>query len=413
MAISLTLFSFVKTLYFAQYVIPVKLLKYQNNYYLFGNYNYNSFLIKLNNFKVVVYSKIIYNTNISDVIIKNDTIIIFSSYPYFSIVKLTTDGNLISSITYEAYSSINYKFFSDVFGSLYLTSGNYIIKLKPNLKIDWINAYNNVDFCNGTNDFYILCRYNYSDLAILKIDLNGNILKSKAFGPYNNTFPLKIIRIKDKIYVFSQFTDISLKYYIFISKVDSSLNQVFWAKIYKTRDNINLYVSDILEIDNKFLIMGSYYNDIFYFLIDTLGNLIFSKRSNNLALEQYPYGYENSIYFYNQDSLSLFELNTVDGSSCLNDTNLIIDVFDISVKPFYNISLSYNSINPNLVNYPISSLDISVYENSYCKVDIYEKNSNNSYKKEIYDINGRFSNCNSKKIYIIKEGKKVRKVLNF
>jgi len=61
MVITLALFSFVKTIYFSNNVIGTKIIIYQNNYYIFGNVLSNAFVIKLNQFKTTIWSKVIYN----------------------------------------------------------------------------------------------------------------------------------------------------------------------------------------------------------------------------------------------------------------------------------------------------------------------------------------------------------------
>jgi len=409
MGITLVLFNFVKTIYFSNYVLGIKIIIYQNNYYIFGNVQSNAFIIKLNQFKTTIWSKAIYNVNISDAIIRNDTIFLFSNYPFFSIIKVDKDGNLISSITYSSSEVFDKNFFSDVFGNLYLTSGNIILKLNNLGRIIFSKSLSNVDYCNGTNDFYLLCRYNFQDLAILKIDINGNILKSKLFGLYNSTFPIKLFRINDKLYVFSQFTDISQKYFIFVASLDTSLNQVFWSKIYKTIDNINLYVSSVELLNGKFIISGNYFNDIFFFAIDTFGNLLFSRRSKNIALEQNPKIFNNTILFYNQDSLSIFDFNLNDGSSCILDTILPLNVYNIPTKPIQNVSIFSNDYDYSIIDYPISGINFLVYENSYCKVSIFE---NEKFKnvKNLYNLDGSISNCSKNfKIYI-SNGRKILKL---
>jgi len=410
MVITLALFSFVKTIYFSNDVIGTKIIIYQNNYYVFGNVLSNAFVIKLNQFKTAIWSKVIYNVNISDAVIYKDTIFLFTNFPFFSIIKMDKDGNLINSITYSSNESFDKIFFSDAFGNLYLTSGNIILKINHLGRIMFSKSLSNVDYCNGTNDFYLLCRYNFQDLAIIKIDINGNILKSKSFGLYNLTFPIKLFRINGKFYVFSQYSDISNKYFIFIASLDTSLNQVLWSKIYKPVDNINLYVSSVELIDNKFIIAGNHFNDIFFISIDTLGNLLFSRKSKSLALEQNPKIFNNTILFYNQDSLSIFDFNVNDGSSCILDTILPLIIYNISTKPFQNISINSSDYEYSILDYPISEIDISVYENSYCKVSVSEKQSVNNFRN-FYSLNGAVSNCNLKnfKIYLSK-GKKILKV---
>ena len=409
MVITLTLFNFVKTIYFSNNAIGMKIISYQNNYYIFGNVQSNAFIIKLNQYRTAIWSKAIYNISISDAIIINDTIFLFSSYPFFSIVKVDKDGNLISSITYNSSETFDKIFFSDIFGNLYLTSGNIILKLNKLGKIIFSKSFSNVDYCSGTIDFYLLCRYNFQDLAILKVDINGNILKSKSFGLYNSTFPIKLFRINKKIYVFSQFTDISQKYFIFIASLDTSLNQVFWSKVYKANDNINLYVSSVEFINDKFIISGNYFNDIFFFGIDTLGNLLFSRRSKSLALEQNPKIFKNTILFYNQDSLSIFDFDLNDGSSCLLDTILPLNVYNISTKPIQNISIFSNDYEYSIINYPISSVDFLVYENSYCKVSISENEKIKNFKN-FYNLNGSISNCSKNFRIYISNGKKILKL---
>jgi hypothetical protein len=410
MVITLALFSFVKTIYFSNDVIGTKIIIYQNNYYIFGNVLSNAFVIKLNQFKTAIWSKVIYNVNISDAVIYKDTIFLFTNFPFFSIIKMDKDGNLINSITYSSSESFDKIFFSDVFGNLYLTSGNIILKINHLGRIMFSKSLSNVDYCNGTNDFYLLCRYNFQDLAIIKIDINGNILKSKSFGLYNSTFPIKLFRINGKFYVFSQYSDISYKYFIFVASLDTSLNQVFWSKIYKPVDNINLYVSSVEIIDNKFIIAGNHFNDIFFISIDTLGNLLFSRKSKSLALEQNPKIFNNTILFYNQDSLSIFDFNVNDGSSCILDTILPLIIYNISTKPIENISINSSDYEYSILDYPISEIDISVYENSYCKVSVSEKQSVDNFRN-FYSLNGAVSNCNLKnyKIYLSK-GKKILKV---
>ncbi|MDT7879390.1 MAG: hypothetical protein RQ990_00850 [Candidatus Hydrothermia bacterium] len=410
MVITLALFSFVKTIYFSNDVIGTKIIIYQNNYYVFGNVLSNAFVIKLNQFKTAIWSKVIYNVNISDAVIYKDTIFLFTNFPFFSIIKMDKDGNLSTSITYSSNESFDKIFFSDAFGNLYLTSGNIILKINHLGRIMFSKSLSNVDYCNGTNDFYLLCRYNFQDLAIIKIDINGNILKSKSFGLYNSTFPIKLFRINGKFYVFSQYSDISNKYFIFIASLDTSLNQVLWSKIYKPVDNINLYVSSVELIDNKFIIAGNHFNDIFFISIDTLGNLLFSRKSKSLALEQNPKIFNNTILFYNQDSLSIFDFNVNDGSSCILDTILPLIIYNISTKPFQNISINSSDYEYSILDYPISEIDISVYENSYCKVSVSEKQSVNNFRN-FYSLNGAVSNCNLKnfKIYLSK-GKKILKV---
>jgi hypothetical protein len=410
MVITLALFSFVKTIYFSNDVIGTKIIIYQNNYYIFGNVLSNAFVMKLNQFKTAIWSKVIYNVNISDAVIYKDTIFLFTNFPFFSIIKMDKDGNLINSITYSSSESFDKIFFSDAFGNLYLTSGNIILKINHLGRIMFSKFLSNVDYCNGTNDFYLLCRYNFQDLAIIKIDINGNILKSKSFGLYNSTFPIKLFRINGKFYVFSQYSDISNKYFIFIASLDTSLNQVFWGKIYKPVDNINLYVSSVELIDNKFIIAGNHFNDIFFISIDTLGNLLFSRKSKSLALEQNPKIFNNTILFYNQDSLSIFDFNVNDGSSCILDTILPLIIYNISTKPFQNISINSSDYEYSILDYPISEIDISVYENSYCKVSVSEKQSVDNFRN-FYSLNGAVSNCNLKnfKIYLSKS-KKILKV---
>jgi hypothetical protein len=410
MVITLALFSFVKTIYFSNDVIGTKIIIYQNSYYIFGNVLSNAFVIKLNQFKTTIWSKVIYNVNISDAVIYKDTIFLFTNFPFFSIIKMDKDGNLINSITYSSSESFDKIFFSDAFENLYLTSGNIILKINHLGRIMFSKSLSNVDYCNGTNDFYLLCRYNFQDLAIIKIDINGNILKSKSFGLYNSTFPIKLFRINGKFYVFSQYSDISNKYFIFIASLDTSLNQVFWSKIYKSVDNISLYISSVELIDNKFIIAGNHFNDIFFISIDTLGNLLFSRKSKSLALEQNPKIFNNTILFYNQDSLSIFDFNVNDGSSCILDTILPLIIYNISTKPFQNISINSSDYEYSILDYPISEIDISVYENSYCKVSVSEKQSVNNFRN-FYSLNGAVSNCNLKnfKIYLSK-GKKILKV---
>jgi len=410
MVITLALFSFVKTIYFSNDVIGTKIIIYQNNYYIFGNVLSNAFVIKLNQFKTAIWSKVIYNVNISDAVIYKDTIFLFTNFPFFSIIKMDKDGNLINSITYSSSESFDKIFFSDAFENLYLTSGNIILKINHLGRIMFSKSLSNVDYCNGTNDFYLLCRYNFQDLAIIKIDINGNILKSKSFGLYNSTFPIKLFRINGKFYVFSQYSDISNKYFIFIASLDTSLNQVFWSKIYKPVDNINLYVSSVEIIDNKFIIAGNHFNDIFFISIDTLGNLLFSRKSKSLALEQNPKIFNNTILFYNQDSLSIFDFNVNDGSSCILDTILPLSIYNISTKPIQNVSIISSDYEYSILDYPISEIDISVYENSYCKVSVSEKQRVDNFRN-FYSLNGAVSNCNLKnfKIYLSK-GKKILKV---
>jgi len=410
MVITLALFSFVKTIYFSNDVIGTKIIIYQNSYYIFGNVLSNAFVIKLNQFKTTIWSKVIYNVNISDAVIYKDTIFLFINFPFFSIIKMDKDGNLINSITYSSSESFDKIFFSDAFGNLYLTSGNIILKINHLGKIMFSKSLSNVDYCNGTNDFYLLCRYNFQDLAIIKIDINGNILKSKSFGLYNSTFPIKLFRINGKFYVFSQYSDISNKYFIFIASLDTSLNQVLWSKIYKPVDNINLYISSVELIDNKFIIAGNHFNDIFFISIDTLGNLLFSRKSKSLALEQNPKIFNNTILFYNQDSLSIFDFNVNDGSSCILDTILPLSIYNISTKPFQNISINSSDYEYSILDYPISEINISVYENSYCKVSVSEKQSVDNFRN-FYSLNGAVSNCNLKnfKIYLSK-GRKILKV---
>jgi hypothetical protein len=410
MVITLALFSFVKTIYFSNNVLGTKIIIYQNNYYIFGNVLSNAFVIRLNQFKTAIWSKVIYNVNISDAVIYKDTIFLFTNFPFFSIIKMDKDGNLINSITYSSSESFDKIFFSDAFGNLYLTSGNIILKINHLGKIMFSKSLSNVDYCNGTNDFYLLCRYNFQDLAIIKIDINGNILKSKSFGLYNSTFPIKLFRINGKFYVFSQYSDISNKYFIFIASLDTSLNQVLWSKIYKPVDNINLYVSSVEIIDDKFIIAGNHFNDIFFISIDTLGNLLFSRKSKSLALEQNPKIFNNTILFYNQDSLSIFDFNVNDGSSCILDTILPLSIYNISTKPIENISINSSDYEYSILDYPISEIDISVYENSYCKVSVSEKQSVDNFRN-FYSLNGAVSNCNLKnfKIYLSK-GKKILKV---
>jgi hypothetical protein len=410
MVITLTLFSFVKTIYFSNNVLVTKIIIYQNNYYIFGNVLSNAFVIKLNQFKTAIWSKVIYNVNISDAVIYKDTIFLFTNFPFFSIIKMDKDGNLITSITYSSSESFDKIFFSGVFGNLYLTSGNIILKINHLGKIMFSKSLSNVDYCKGTDDFYLLCRYNFQDLAIIKIDINGNILKSKSFGLYNSTFPIKLFRINGKFYVFSQYSDISNKYFIFIASLDTSLNQVFWSKIYKPVDNINLYISSVEIIDNKFIIAGNHFNDIFFISIDTLGNLLFSRKSKSLALEQNPKIFNNTILFYNQDSLSIFDFNVNDGSSCILDTILPLSIYNISTKPIQNVSIISSDYEYSILDYPISEIDISVYENSYCKVSVSEKQGVDNFRN-FYSLNGAVSNCNLKnfKIYLSK-GKKILKV---
>ena len=410
MVITLALFSFVKTIYFSNNVIGTKIIIYQNSYYIFGNVLSNAFVIKLNQFKTTIWSKVIYNVNISDAVIYKDTIFLFTNFPFFSIIKMDKDGNLINSITYSSSESFDKIFFSDAFGNLYLTSGNIILKINHLGRIMFSKSLSNVDYCNGTNDFYLLCRYNFQDLAVIKIDINGNILKSKSFGLYNSTFPIKLFRINGKFYVFSQYSDISNKYFIFIASLDTSLNQVLWSKIYKPVDNINLYISSVEIIDNKFIIAGNHFNDIFFISIDTLGNLLFSRKSKSLALEQNPKIFNNTILFYNQDSLSIFDFNVNDGSSCILDTILPLSIYNISTKPFQNISINSSDYEYSILDYPISEINISVYENSYCKVSVSEKQSVDNFRN-FYSLNGAVSNCNLKnfKIYLSK-GRKILKV---
>ncbi|MEO0152160.1 MAG: hypothetical protein ABIL61_06705 [candidate division WOR-3 bacterium] len=418
MVIILALFSNVKTLYFVNDVTPIKVLKYGNEYYLFGIYQYNSFVIKLNAFKVPIWSRMIYNTNLSDAIIQKDTIIIFSNYPLFSIVKLDVNGNLISYITYDTQNNFSYNFFADIFNDFYLTAGNYVLKLKNNGKIDWIKSYSNVDFCKGTSNFYLFCRYSYNKASIIKIDQNGNILKAKTFGIYNSITPIKAFSIKDKIYAFAQYTDISLKYYIWIVSMDTQLNTIFWSKIYKPVDNIDLYITDIQYVNDRFVISGNYFNEVFFFSIDTLGNLLFSRRSNTSSLENNAKLFDNLIYFYKQDSLIIFEFDLNSGLSCYSDTMLQIVVLDIYSEPFSDIQINLNDVNATLYNYPITTIDFTPYENSYCRVNVNEEKKFYISDCEIYDINGRYLGKNLKKlkknnVYILKDKKGVRKIFKF
>jgi len=409
MAITLVLFNFVKTIYFSNNALGIKIIIYQNNYYIFGNVQNNAFIIKLNQYRTTIWSKAIYNISISDAIIRKDTIFLFSNYPFFSIIKVDNDGNLISSITYSSNEVFDKIFFSDVFGNLYLTSGNIILKLNYSGKIMFSKSLSNVDYCNGTNDFYLLCRYNFQDLVILKIDINGNILKSKSFGLYNSTFPIKLFRINERIYVFSQFTDISQKYFIFIASLDTSLNQVFWSKVYKTIDNVNLYVSSVEFVNGKFIISGNYFNDIFFISIDTLGNLLFSRKSKSIALEQNPKIFNNTILFYNQDSLSIFDFNLNDGSSCILDTILPLSIYNISTKPIQNVSIISSDYDYSIMNYPISGINFLVYENSYCKVSIFENEKFKNFKN-LYNLDGSISNCSKNFRIYISKGRKVFKL---
>jgi len=370
MAITLVLFNFVKTIYFSNNALGIKIIIYQNNYYIFGNIQNNAFIIKLNQYRTTIWSKAIYNISISDAIIRKDTIFLFSNYPFFSIIKVDNDGNLISSITYSSNEVFDKIFFSDVFGNLYLTSGNIILKLNYSGKIMFSKSLSNVDYCNGTNDFYLLCRYNFQDLVILKIDINGNILKSKSFGLYNSTFPIKLFRINERIYVFSQFTDISQKYFIFIASLD---------------------------------------NDIFFISIDTLGNLLFSRKSKSIALEQNPKIFNNTILFYNQDSLSIFDFNLNDGSSCILDTILPLSIYNISTKPIQNVSIISSDYDYSIMNYPISGINFLVYENSYCKVSIFENEKFKNFKN-LYNLDGSISNCSKNFRIYISKGRKVFKL---
>lgn len=410
MAISLILFSFVRSFYFSNDVIPVKIIKYNQNYYLFGNVNNNGFVMKLNAFKTNVWNRVIYNISISDAFIKNDTIFILSYFPYFSIVKITTDGNISNSITYDTYDNTNYNMFSDVFGNLYISTFSRIMKLDKKLKLQWIRGYDLIDACGGTSEFLLLCRYNFSHLAILKIGLDGEILKAKSYGLYSTTNPVKLIRKNNKLYIFSQFVDISMKYYVFISAIDTSLNTIFWSKVYKPRDNIDLYVNDVREIGNNFIVLGAHFNDIFYFSIDTLGNLVFSKKSNNPSLERYPRITDSTIYFYNGDSLSVFDINTINGSSCLNDMDFIIDVYNIVPRPLLDISITYTDKTWELINYEISGNSFLTDEKTYCKVNIEEKHEE-VFSSAIYSITGR--NCLHKGLglYIQRTNKGYKKII--
>ncbi|MCS7245835.1 MAG: hypothetical protein N2504_06955 [candidate division WOR-3 bacterium] len=411
MVIFSILFNFVRSFYFSNDVIPVKIIKYNQNYFLFGIVNNNSFVMKLNPFKTNVWNRVIHNVSISDAFIRNDTIFILSYFPFFSIVKITTNGDFLSSITYDTYDNTNYNVFSDIFGNIYISTFSHIMKLDRKLKLQWIKEYSLIDICNGTGDFFLLCRYNFSHLAILKINLDGEVLKAKSYGLYSTTNPIKIIRRNDKLYIFSQYVDISTRYYIFISAIDTSLNSVFWSKVYKPRDNVDLYVSDVKEVGSNFIVLGSHFNDIFYFSIDTLGNLIFSKKSNNPSLEKHPKISENTIYYYNHDSLSVFDINIVDGSSCLNDMDFIIDVYNVVPRPLLGISINYTNKAWEMVNYQISGNSFLTSENTYCKVSIDETINKPIFNSITYNIAGRNCTYKSSGIYILKTGRGYKKVI--
>ncbi len=420
MVITLALFSFVKTLYFSIGATSIKILKYNNNYYLFGNYQSNSFVIKLNSYKVVIWSKVLYDNNLTDAIIRNDTIFIFSNYPYFSTIKLDLNGNLISSSTFEIYNTGEYKVFSELFGSFYLTGSNYIIKVKNNGKIDWVKSYSNANFCIGTTNFYILCRHDMGLLVIMKIDANGNVIKSKAFGIYNTTTPIKMFRINDKFYIFASYVDISNKLYIFISSIDTSLSNIIWSKVLKPSDNSNIYLTSIDNFNNHFILVGSdkTLTDIFYLSIDTLGNIIFQRKSESASIEQSARLYKNSIFFYKQDSLALFDIDVNDGSSCYLDTSFNLVPYNISTFPFSDIQINVNDVNFNIVSYPITDNAFVPIENEYCEVSVNEKDSKFSQVLGIYDLDGRYLGCELKhlkknEVYIISDGKRKRKILKF
>ncbi|MEO0203285.1 MAG: hypothetical protein ABIL37_06170 [candidate division WOR-3 bacterium] len=412
MDIILALFSYVKTIYFVNDISPIKIIKDADNYYLTGVYQSNSFIIKLNSYKVPVWSKIIYNVTLSEAIISKDTIILFSNFPLFSIVKLNSNGDLISFSSYDIQNTSSLQFFADIFGNSYLIAHNYLIKLKNNIKVDWIKSYSNVDFCKGTHDFYLFCRYNFNAPSILKVDQDGNLLKAKTFGIYSPIFPIEVFLIDDKIYAFAQYTDISLKYYIWIVCLDSFFN-VIWSKVYKPFDNLSLYVTDIEYVNNQFIISGNYFNEIFFFSIDMLGNIIFSRRSNTLSFENNPKLNKNTIYFYKQDSLAIFDFDLNDGSNCYYDTLFNIVSYDIYSEVSSDITINVDSVNAIFYQYPITQLDFLPYEKAYCKVSIDELENSKFLKCDAYNINGRYvgsdiKNLNSG-IYI----KNKRKFLKF
>jgi len=101
--------------------------------------------------------------------------------------------------------------------------------------------------------------------------------------------------------------------------------------------------------------------------------IYYFQESKSLALEQNPKIFNNTILFYNQDSLSIFDFNVNDGSSCILDTILPLSIYNISTKPIQNISINSSDYEYSILDYPISEIDISVYENSYCKVSVSEK----------------------------------------
>ncbi len=420
MVITLALFNFVKTLYFSNGPISIKILKYNNDYYLFGNHQSNSFVIKLNSFKVLTWSKILYNNNLSDAIIRKDTIFIFSNYPLFSIIKLDLNGNLISSSTFETYNTTEYKFFFELFGNFYLTSTSSILRIRSNGKIDWIKSYSNASFCIGTANFYILCRYNTNLLMIMKIDVNGSVIKSRTFGIYNTTTPIRMFQINDKLYIFASYVDISNKQYIFISSVDTSLSNVVWSKILKPNDNSNVYLTDVENFDNNFILVGSNktLTDIFYLSIDTMGNIVFQRKSKSSSIEQSARLYKNSIFLYKQDSLAIFDVDVNDGSSCYLDTSFNLVSYNINTLPFSDVQITVNDVSFDSVSYPITDNSFLLVENEYCDVSVDERYSKLPQILGIYDLDGRYLGCELRnlrknKVYIISDGKNRRKILKF
>ncbi len=124
-----------------------------------------------------------------------------------------------------------------------------------------------------------------SDIALIKMDANGNVQWAKAYEGGNAEWPYFILHTSDGGYIVAGWTiPIPGGYWdIIVFKTDASGN-LQWAKIYRGMNHDNVY-SVQQSSDGGYIIAGSTFGGIFLIKTDANGNIQWAKTYGGTGID--------------------------------------------------------------------------------------------------------------------------------
>ncbi len=175
----------------------------------------------------------------------------------------------------------------------------WIAKLDDKGNIQWQNLYgsskpNTTSYILETSDGGYLVLYTAnssngnSDLCILRLDSNGNILWQKGYDSGEEEEALSVVSISDGYVVVGRKKGINS--FLFLMKIDFSGN-VKWSKVYNIEFSNISYVKR--TVNENLIVIGSFYryedsyanSDIFIVKFDKNGNILWQKAIDKTAFD--------------------------------------------------------------------------------------------------------------------------------